>query len=384
MARIVVSIRPSSTTGRSGLTRYIAESKRNPEKEGLGPDEPRPLFSATEDNLTYIEANQFLQLASDTELQTDDLIHMFISPEQGVYEELGETREERYVAFREIVREACKVIEKKVDVVELYWIAGIHLNTDVPHVHIAICRHGCDRISERHKYIEHLPRTLLAHNIPDDHVEKQFVPGSIAESVSDGIERRRDFVRQRSDHAVTHFVVESHAHNRSDNAPQINIKVRHDSNISEVKTEPYDSRRSDETDHGHTTTSLNEPTRTQPKPKRSLEPEKSSPASPTLWRDRYILGRSMVARAEVDRLQKELESLQEHGDKRRFRVYDASRGRTRQISEFDIRRRADAFAGAAIRQSQVADQEQRHEQRQAHYDSEIERHEKGIHDHRIV
>src|SRR5215218_8125885 len=84
MARIVVSIRPSSTTGKSGLTRYIAESKRNPEKEGLGPDEPRPLFSATENNLTYIEANQYLQLATDTELQTDDLIHMVISPEQAV------------------------------------------------------------------------------------------------------------------------------------------------------------------------------------------------------------------------------------------------------------------------------------------------------------
>src|SRR5690349_6810484 len=124
MARIVVSIRPSSTTGKSGLTRYIAESKRNPEKEGLEPDEPRPLFSATHDNLTYIEANQFLQLATDTELQTDDLIHMLISPEQGVYEGLGENGEEKYAAFREIIRKACKVIEKKLDVVELYWIAG--------------------------------------------------------------------------------------------------------------------------------------------------------------------------------------------------------------------------------------------------------------------
>ena len=78
MARIVVAVRPSSTTGKSGLTRYIAESKRNPEKEGLRPDEPRPLFSAHHDNLTYTEANQFLQLATDTEAQTEDLIHLCI------------------------------------------------------------------------------------------------------------------------------------------------------------------------------------------------------------------------------------------------------------------------------------------------------------------
>lgn len=386
MARIVVSIRPSSTTGKSGLTRYIAESKRNPEKEGLGPDEPRPLFSATHDNLTYIEANQFLQLATDTELQTDDLIHMVISPEQGVYEEIGEAREERYDAFREIIREACKVIEKKVDFVELYWIAGIHLNTDVPHAHIAICRHGCDRISERHKYIDHVPRTLLPHNITDDHDEKQFNPGTIAETVSQGIERRRELVRQRSDKPLSQVVVESHGYDRSDNASRVHIEVRPDPNISQVKTEPHESNRSHETDrdHGHATTSLPDPAVTQPKSKPSLEAEKPSRASTTLWRDRYILGRSMVARAEVDRLQKELESLNEHGDKRRFRVYDASRSRTRKISEFDIRRRADAFAAAALRQSEISDRDQRHETRQALYDSEIERHQKGIHDHRVV
>lgn len=385
MARVVVSIRPSSTTGKSGLTRYIAESKRNPEKEGLGPDEPRPLFSATHDNLTYIEANQFLQLATDTELQTDDLIHMFISPERGVYEELGENREEKYAAFREIIRETCKVIEKKLDVVELYWIAGIHLNTDVPHVHIAICRHGCDRISERHKYIKHFPRTLLSHNIPDDHEEKQFVPGMIAETVSDGIKRRRDLVRQRSgDTARSQFVVESQGRDHSDNTTRINIEVRHEPKISEVKTEPHDRKRFQENDRerGHATTSTlsKEPALTQPKSQPSSDPQKST----TLWRDRYILGRSMVARAEVDRLQKELQSLQAHGDKRRFRVYDASRGRTRRISEFDIRRRADASAAAALRQSPIADRDHRHERRQAHYTTEIERHEKGIHDHRIV
>src|ERR1043165_6016509 len=204
MARIIVAVRPSSTSGKSGLTRYIAESKRNPEKEGLRPDEPRPLFSAHHDNLTYTEANQFLQLATDTELQTEDLIHLCISPEPGVYEEIGDTRQERYDAFMEILRDTGQVIEKEVGFVEVFWISGIHLNTDIPHAHLAISRHGCDRISQRYKCLDHLPRTLLSHNVKDEHGEKQFFPGKIADAVSEGIEQRRHLIRERHDKSLSH------------------------------------------------------------------------------------------------------------------------------------------------------------------------------------
>ena len=92
----------------------------------------------------------------------------------------------------------------------------------------------------------------------------------------------------------------------------------------------------------------------------------------------------MVARGEIERLEADLKSTREHGDKRRFRVFDATHGHTRPISAFDIQRRADAAAGAAIRQAQTADPDQRHQIRQARYDMEIERHEKGIHDHQII
>ncbi|MCA1576394.1 MAG: hypothetical protein LC794_03400 [Acidobacteria bacterium] len=386
MARIVVSIRPSSTTGKSGLTRYIAESKRNPEKEGLKPDEPRPLFSAHHDNLTYTEANEFLQLATDTEAQTEDLIHLVISPEPGVYEEIGETREERYDSFMEILREAGQVIEKEVGFVEVFWISGIHLNTDIPHAHLAISRHGCDRISQRYKYLDHLPRTLLPHNIKDDHGEKQFVPGKIADAVSEGIEQRRQLIRERNAKSLS----QSHDLDSAQKLPAVNIEVQLDPTTSLVTSQPHQSTQpiEPERNQGHTSASANEPSETQLKSELSfqqVEDIKTPPhISQTLWRDRYLLGRSMVARAEVDRLQDELENLREHGDKRRFRVYDASRGRTRPISEFDIRRRADASASAATQQLQIAHQDERHDKRQAHYDSEIERHEKGIHDHRIV
>jgi hypothetical protein len=80
MGNVVVTIKPTSATGAAGVTRCIAESKRNPEKEGLGANEPRPLFSYTEDKLTYLEANRILQIPTDAQAKKEDVIHMVISP----------------------------------------------------------------------------------------------------------------------------------------------------------------------------------------------------------------------------------------------------------------------------------------------------------------
>ena len=96
MGKVIVAIKPASTSGgASGVTRYIAESKRNPEKEGLAEKEPRPLFSATEDRLTYLEANEILAQPTGALPEKEDIIHIVISPEKGQFEQLGETLEER-------------------------------------------------------------------------------------------------------------------------------------------------------------------------------------------------------------------------------------------------------------------------------------------------
>jgi len=183
MGNVVVAIKSSGSSGASGVTRYIAESKRNPEKEGLDDKEPRPLYSEIEDRLTYVEANQLLQQPTDTHAQREDLIHIVISPEKGQFEELGDTREERVEAFKEIIREAAEEIENEVNFVDLKWVAGIHLNTDLPHAHLAISREGWDRATEQRSRINHVPRTLLPHNEKDAQREKVFVRGKIAETV---------------------------------------------------------------------------------------------------------------------------------------------------------------------------------------------------------
>ena len=445
MGNVVVAIKPTSATGAAGITRYIAESKRNPEKEGLGPNEPRPLFSYTEDNLTYLEANRLLQIPTDTQAQKEDVIHMVISPEKGHYEELGETRAERYDAFKEIIREAARVIEKEVNFVDLYWIAGIHLNTDIPHAHLAICRDGLNSLTKRRGRIDHLPRTLLSHNEKAESGKKQNFPGKVAEVVSSGIERQRQLVAQR----VQQRARQDHPESRNEIAHEKPVRElsphpEHDHQLTiaqdassielvqqptnQQPIEPNDTHiisepqsteihpvtvpivdhalhahKNDEqhsTDHdkqdptatllSHSADHSADQSRHQHHPRAAEtteapdELQKPSNVSESLWRERFILGRSMVARAEIDRLQSDLNSTRAHGDKRRFRVYDDTHGYTRQISEFDIRRRADANATVAVRQAQDLDTDNRQQLRQSRYDCEIERHAKGIGDHQII
>ncbi len=446
MGSVIVAIKPGSTSGgASGVTRYIAESKRNAEKEGLAEKEPRPLFTATEDRLTYLEANEILAQPTGALAEKEDLIHIVISPEKGQFEQLGETREERLEAFKEVIREAAQEIEEEVEFVELRWIAGIHLNTEIPHAHLAISRDGWDRTTERAKHIEHLPRALLPHNVQNEEKEKTFIPGKIAQAVSDGLERQRQLVLQKSIEKELTPKAEVLAQTTDHNTParenitqptevhellppndraevpgeesKPDIQIHEPTDVNQIIPNPesievieipdYDLTPDESheltpppeppdqpqfsTDHtqaetigfqsnGHpeTTVDLHEPSAP------AEELIKPPNVSDHLWRDRYILGRSMVARGEIERLEADLKSTREHGDKRRFRVYDATHGHTRPISAFDIQRRADAAAGAAIRQAQTVDPDQRHQIRQARYDMEIERHEKGIHDHQII
>jgi hypothetical protein len=446
MGNIIVAIKPASTSGgASGITRYIAESKRNAEKEGLEEKEPRPLFSTTEDRLTYLEANEILAMPTGALAEKEDVIHIVISPEKGQFEQLGETLKERLEAFREVIREAAKEIEEEVEFVELHWIAGIHLNTEIPHAHLAISRDGWDRNTERAKHLEHLPRTLLPHNVQSEEKEKTFIPGKIAAAISNGIEKQGQLVLQRSiekeldpkEEILTQTIdheAQDHEHipeateqqtlipesDRpepfSQDSPQIDLQIREPGDaeilLSPNGHEPIEEPEYDLTpDESYDLTPPPEPPdqshflvdRNQPEPAvfhsddhletiaafhelpdPAEELIKPPNALDRVWRDRYILGRSMVARGEIERLESDLKSTKEHGDKRRFRVFDATHGHTRPISAFDIQRRAEAAAGAATRQAQTVDPDQRHQIRQTRYDMEIERHEKGIHDHRII
>src|SRR5260370_29818075 len=106
MRRTIVAIKPSrSSTGASGVTRYIAESKRDPEKEHLKEKEPRPLFSAERDGLSFQQADEILAQGKGWLPEKDDVIHLVFSLEAYAFEQLGDTHAERIQAFKDIIRE---------------------------------------------------------------------------------------------------------------------------------------------------------------------------------------------------------------------------------------------------------------------------------------
>ena len=219
MGRTIVAIKPSSSsTGASSVTRYIAESKRDPEKEHLKEKEPRPLFSAEKDGLSFQQADEILAQGKGWLPEKEDVIHLVISLEPESFEQLGDTHEERIQAFKDIIRDAASEIEKEVEVYELRFVAAIHLNTDNPHVHLAISRQGIDRSTHEPKHIDHLPRTLLPHNEKTPEGGKEFKEGLIAESVNRGIDLTREALRQRG---VEIHPEDSQSRTRSEQQPEI-------------------------------------------------------------------------------------------------------------------------------------------------------------------
>src|SRR5207253_469708 len=102
------------------------------------------------------------------------------------------------------------------------------------------------------------------------------------------------------------------------------------------------------------------------------------------YKDRYILGRALIARGRVERLATALDNAREHGDKRRFIIHDESRGRSRWISEFDIRRRADARAARQVEEQKILDREERRSARQSSYERDLHRHGRTVSNHRAI
>jgi hypothetical protein len=419
MGRTIVAIKPSSSsTGASGVTRYIAESKRDPEKEHLKEKEARQLFSAERDGLSFQQADEILAQGKGWLPEKEDVIHLVISLESESFEQLGESHEERVQAFKDIIRDTAGEIEKEVDVYELRFVAGIHLNTDNPHAHMAISRQGIDRSTYEPKHIDHLPRTLLPHNEKTPEGGKEFKEGLIVESVNRGIELTREALRQRGPQI---HLEESQSRTRSEQQPEIaerNLTAVSESDHT-IETSASDIERSapptieasftadptgtlepssdisaqliDPTSPGIDHTALDTSFELLPEePETVFQPNALDPeprgheSLNRVQKDRETLGRSMLARAEVERLESELRSINDHGDKRRFRVFDATHGRTRPISEFDIHRRADTRAACSVREQAIADPDQRHLARQIHYENDLHNHGKAIHDHQII
>lgn len=344
--RAVVSVKGTKCgSGSSGVARYIAESKRDEQREGKG---TRPLFDGKENDLTYRDANRLVSPDKDGP-EKRDIIHLIISLEKDDYERMGATEEERLEGFRSVTRATMKEVEDALKVEKLHWFAAVHRNTDNPHTHIAVSRDAVSREDSRDVRIQHIPRTLLPHNEKTADGEKRFVPGRVAEK----------------------FVAEL-------DALQLRVREQHRTQARREIGQARGPREKARTKKYIQTRSADDGRQNG---RAGVDGRQNLPAD---YRDRYVLGRALVARGEVERLASALQNAQEQGDKRRFRVWDDSKGRSRWISEFDIRRRADARAMRRVNEQDILDRDARLSRRQELFEQDVTGHSRGISNHRAI
>lgn len=178
--RVYVAVQPTPKGGASSLSRYIATSKVDRDREHLNESGVRPLFSGQQDDLTFKEADLTLN-PTNRQLEKEEIIHVVISPEPGSLDRAGEDEGQRQKTFREAIRDMMREMQRELKVKCLSWIAGLHENTRTPHAHVAVSRWALDSVTEKLRYIKHLPKSLLPHNTEDAAGVKRFLTGKIAE-----------------------------------------------------------------------------------------------------------------------------------------------------------------------------------------------------------
>ncbi|MCG3145020.1 MAG: hypothetical protein HONDAALG_02561 [Gammaproteobacteria bacterium] len=184
-AVVVVKSNGGKGGGASRAARYISERDRDPGREGA---RPRSLFSDRDDDLTYRKANRFLGNGQGAPGK-DDLIHFSVSFLSEDYERLGASGDQRKERLREVAREAMEDVKSDLDASDLRWVAGIHLNTDHPHLHILIHKEITGREEGESRRLGRLPKRLLPHRAPASDGEARAVEGSIGERFVAALDR---------------------------------------------------------------------------------------------------------------------------------------------------------------------------------------------------
>ncbi len=196
--RAVVKVKPMGGKGAASVARYIAESKLDPMREG----KRRPLFSDRENDLTesgdrtYRQANQYLSGGRGAPLKKD-LIHFSVSFRREDFEQLGIREDERIERLREVAREAMAAVQTDLNVAGCRWIAGIHLNTLHPHIHIVVHKNVTDRKTAQPRRLGKLPKHMLPHSKRGADGAIRSVNGGIAGHFIAALEPVQEHGRER-------------------------------------------------------------------------------------------------------------------------------------------------------------------------------------------
>jgi hypothetical protein len=262
----------------------------------------------------------------------DELIHLVISFKPEDYEQLGNDEKERQKLLKEVTRHAMKQFEKEIGAERLSWAAGIHKNTDNPHVHIAIQKEYFDKNLEK-KSLNKISVSLLPHHEKAGE-EKTFKPGILIEAAGEKLDEiisaKQRQISKPNSHSKTEqkqsadkSLVQSQSSVGKENSPDLKLNV-------------------------------------------------------TRTREREILAEAILAKYYLEKTRENLESLENHGDKRRFKIFDEISKQNRKMSLFDLERRAEKSANRGIKRQNVTDAGKKDKLRQKLVESELEKNSVGI------
>ena len=316
--RIVVSVQAKRASSR-GLVHYVAHSKIDPSRE----PQAREIFNSYADRLSVEKANLFLKsgaLGGAGRPPNEDLHHLVISLRAEDYDRLGASKEEKQESLKKITRETMKQLENAVGADKLNWAAGVHCNTDNPHVHVAVQKEYFDQNFEK-KSFDKIPAVCLPHYEKSEN-DKRLAPGSLIESATEKLD------------AIILEKEKKHTSSRE--------------NQSAEKTKQNELDRSD------SATSPNAQSKTE------------------IENERDVLARALLAKFHLENTQENLESLENQGHLRRFKIYDAITGRKRRMSLFDLERRAEKEASRQIKKLGLTDAAKKDSTRKNLVESELQ------------
>ncbi|MGH9945832.1 MAG: relaxase MobL [Pyrinomonadaceae bacterium] len=277
--RIVASVQAKRGSSR-GLVHYVAHSKLDVERE---PEDGREIFNAFADDLSVTSANNSIKVGiAKGRPSNDELHHLVLSFRSEDYRSLGANEKQRSRALKEVTRTAMQRLEIALAADRLSWAAAVHLNTDNPHVHIAMQKQYFTKDIER-KAMTKIPREVLPH-FEHQSGDKVLVPGFLIEAATTKLEQI--IAREKT---------------------QLNDRSQEESR--QKSTSESASRKEDKPlTRGNDNTA----------------------------KKREILGRGILAEYELHRIELRLTELTDYGDKKRFLVSDPASGRRRRLSLRDL------------------------------------------------
>lgn len=329
--RVVVSVQAKAASSR-GLVHYVAHSKVDAAREPDG----REIFNSYADAIAVEKANDFLKSGvSNKRPANDELHHIVISLKAEDYARLGEDEKEKQASLKKITRSAMKQLEESIGADKLNWAAGVHRNTDNPHVHIAVQKEFFDENFEK-QMLRKIPRDCLPHYEKNGN-EKTFAPGILIESATEKLD---EIILEKA---------KMRAGSRERNPRESNNQ-----NQSVAKNQKDE---------------LNQT---------KNAPERSTQSSPKTTDERDVIARAILAKFYLEKTRENLETLETGGHLRRFKIMDAVTGQNRRMSLFDLERRAEKGAARQIKKLNVADAAKKDELKKKLAASEMEKNADGI------